>query len=187
MKCHDDHIPVPDCCELAQEHTPHGEMVVSILRNEGPGQEACRSPWEGEAPQAEPLCTVGQRVAAPGAKWPGPTIFCCLEVTLTAGLEMHRLETVRRSEQGQGLEDPRLFNRTQDWGHLADLERPVVAGGSRGVITEDPRSPEGRSLEKVECGLWAGAPGSTPVSPTTSWLRAPAASLPHSPLLANWL
>lgn len=47
-----------------------------------------------------------------------------------------------------------------------------MEGGSRGVITEDPMSPErGGAWSTVECGLWAGAPGSTPNFPTTSWLR----------------
>ena len=47
----------------------------------------------------------------------------------------------------------------------------MVEGGSPGVITEDPRSPKrGGAWSTVECGLWAGAPGSTPSFPTTSWL-----------------
>lgn len=69
------------------------------------------------------------------------------------------------------MEDPRLFNRTQDWGHLQTWS-PWWWEAPRGVITEDPRSPKrGGAWSTVECGLWAGAPRSTPSFPTTSWLR----------------
>ena len=76
--------------------------------------KSVQEPLGRSSPSKLSLCAQWVSVLLPGAKWPGPTILCCLEVTLTAGLEMHRLETGRRSEQGQGLEDPRLFNRTQD-------------------------------------------------------------------------
>lgn len=96
--------------------------------------KSVQEPLGGRSPSQLSLCAQWVSVLLPGAKWPGPTILCCLEVTLTAGLEMHRLETVRRSEQGQGLEDPRLFNRTQDWGHLQTWSqwwREAPAGSSQ--------------------------------------------------------
>lgn len=37
----------------------------------------------------------------------------------------------------------------------------------------------------MECGLWAGAPGSTPSFPTTSWLRDLQLPCASPPLLAN--